>query len=93
MKAKWAVCVTLILFIIANRLPARQSATDRASFEDTKAKAEKGDAMGQLYLGLAYDAGSDVAQDFNEAVKWYRKSADQGNAIAQLMLAQMYFNG
>jgi len=36
----------------------------------------------------AYDAG-----DYAEAVKWYRKSAEQGNASAQFNLALMYNYG
>jgi uncharacterized protein len=34
-----------------------------------------------------------VAQDYNEAVKWYRKAAEQGNAPAQSNLGFMYENG
>jgi uncharacterized protein len=34
-----------------------------------------------------------VPQDDAEAVKWYRKAADQGDAFAQLNLANMYDNG
>jgi hypothetical protein len=31
---------------------------------------------------LCYDEGEGVKQDKAEAVKWYRKAAEQGNAIA-----------
>ena len=34
-----------------------------------------------------------VAQDYNEAVKWYRKSAEQGTAAAQSNLGRMYDEG
>ena len=36
----------------------------------------------------AYNAGN-----FEEAVKWYRKAAEQGDAVAQYKLAWMYENG
>jgi TPR repeat protein len=36
----------------------------------------------------AYNAGN-----FEEAVKWYRKAAEQGDAVAQYKLARMYKNG
>ena len=36
----------------------------------------------------AYDAG-----DYAEAVKWYRKAAEQGYAGAQSALGVMYYNG
>ena len=34
-----------------------------------------------------------VLEDDQEAVKWYRKAAEQGNASAQFNLADMYANG
>jgi hypothetical protein len=40
-----------------------------------------------------YDAGKDVAQDYKEAVKWYTKAAEQGDATAQFNLGVMYVNG
>jgi uncharacterized protein len=40
-----------------------------------------------------YDAGRGVAEDDAEAVKWYRKAAEQGHAMAQSNLGVMYGNG
>ena len=40
--------------------------------------ALQGNAEAQTALGLIYDAGRGVAQDYVEAVKWYRCAADQG---------------
>lgn len=37
--------------------------------------------------------GRGVAQDFAEAVKWYRKAADQNNPDAQIRLATCYNAG
>jgi uncharacterized protein len=92
MKMKWCVTGFLLLVLCAGvELHAQQSDTN--SIESIKTKAEKGNAIDELYLGTVYETGSGVAQDFAEAVKWYRKSADQGDAIAQLMLAQMYSDG
>ena len=34
-----------------------------------------------------------MPQDYAEAVKWYRKAAEQGYADAQLSLGFMYVNG
>jgi len=34
-----------------------------------------------------------VPQDYKEAVKWYRKAAEQGHAYAQSNLGGMYYNG
>ena len=40
-----------------------------------------------------YEKGYGVTQDYSEAVKWYRKSADQGNATAQSNMGIMYQYG
>jgi TPR repeat protein len=40
-----------------------------------------------------YDEGQGVSQDDSEAVRWYRKAADQGYATAQYVLGSMYRNG
>jgi hypothetical protein len=40
-----------------------------------------------------YDEGQGVAQDYKEAVKWYRLSAEQGDALAQFNLGLMYYEG
>ena len=34
-----------------------------------------------------------MPQDYREALKWYRKAADQGNAAAQRNLAVMFGEG
>ena len=47
----------------------------------------------QLRLGQMYANGWGVTQDVDEAVKWFRKSAEQGNLTAQLSLANMYIEG
>ena len=40
-----------------------------------------------------YQNGQGVSQDYKEAVKWYRLSAEQGEALAQFNLAFSYANG
>ncbi len=44
--------------------------------------AEQGYAKAQYNLGGMYDKGQGVPQDDAEAVKWYRKAAEQGDAEA-----------
>ena len=55
--------------------------------------AERGDAAAQYNLGLMYDNGQGVAQDYKAAVKWYTAAAEQGLAKAQSNLGVMYDNG
>ena len=54
---------------------------------------EQGDAVSQFNLGLMYDTGEGVTQDYQEAVRWYRLAAAQGYVNAQFNLAVMYANG
>ena len=65
----------------------------KKKFEETKAKAEKGDAKAQTNLGEMYAKREGVLEDDKEAVKWYRKAAEQGDAVAQFNLGVMYDNG
>ena len=37
-------------------------------------------------LGVCYYNGRGVEQNYEEAVKWYKKAAEQGNDDAQIML-------
>ncbi|MDG1302395.1 MAG: tetratricopeptide repeat protein, partial [Opitutae bacterium] len=39
------------------------------------------------------DHGNGIPEDDAEAVRWYRKAAEQGNAQAQYNLGRMYANG
>lgn len=56
-------------------------------------QAENGDAEAQLSLGVSYDKGEGVPQNYAEAAKWFRKAADQGDPYAQYDLGSMYEEG
>jgi uncharacterized protein len=59
-----------------------------------RALADKGDAVAQCSLGLAYQRGYvDAKPDDATAASWLQKSAEQGNAKAQYLLASLYQNG
>jgi len=55
--------------------------------------AHQGHAGAQYDLGVMYDNGQGVAQNYAEALKWLRLAADQGHAGAQFGLGVMYANG
>jgi tetratricopeptide (TPR) repeat protein len=57
------------------------------------AKAQRGDAGSQFWLGAGYEQGWFGRTDFQEALKWLRRAAGQGNADAQNTLGQMYEDG
>ena len=51
-----------------------------------KATAEKGSVQAQHLLGLMHDHGLGVAKNDKEAVRWYRKAAEQGLAWRRTIL-------
>ncbi|MCD8307992.1 MAG: sel1 repeat family protein [Clostridia bacterium] len=57
-------------------------------------KADAGDAEAQFMLGFYYQFGIfDGCPDDSKALKWYRKSAEQGNTKAQERLGDIYLRG
>ncbi len=63
------------------------------NFNETRLKAERGDAMAQYDLGACYSCGKGVYIETVEAAKWYRKSAEQGYGWAQYTLGRCYEEG
>ena len=56
--------------------------------------AESGYEWSQLRIGLMFEHGDEGAvQNDAEAVKWYRRAAEQGNDLAQVNLAVMIAQG
>ena len=51
--------------------------------------AELGDADGQFNLGLSYAQGEGVAQNYDEAAKWWKRAAAQDNADAAAALKEL----
>jgi TPR repeat protein len=68
-------------------------AGDRTALTELRQQAEKGNPKAQNNLGLMYLQGRGVAQNYSEAMKWYRKAAEQGLDVAQNSLGIMYGNG
>ena len=44
-------------------------------------------------LAFCYENGQGLKQDYEEAVKWYQKAAQQGNVNAMRNLARCYRHG
>ena len=55
-------------------------------FSDLKKRAKKGNTDAQFKLGVMYDIGLGVSQDFAMIVTWWRKAEEQGLAPAQEFL-------
>ena len=83
----------ITIFLLAFTLSFDSLANSIPDFNKTLKRAEQGYAAAKFNLGLMYDSGQGVTQDYKEAHKWYLKAAEQGYAKAQYNLAVMYANG
>ena len=71
----------------------QSSPAENDDFMKLKRSAEQGNAEAQYKLGLMYDIGKEVDQDYQKAFEWYEKSANQGLASSQSRLGSMYRYG
>jgi TPR repeat protein len=63
------------------------------AFREFRSLANEGHAKAQFRLGLLYEMGLGVKQNYSEAAKWYRKAAVQGNIESQKRLILMHKKG
>lgn len=61
--------------------------------EKDRPKAENGDSGAQLFMGYYYLKGFGVKQDYNEALKWFKKASDQGYMYGHSSMGKMYAEG
>jgi TPR repeat protein len=55
--------------------------------------AEKGQALAEYILGLAYTNAQGVSENYPEGLKWLQKAGEQGEAKAQFAVGVAYFKG
>jgi len=84
--------VALALMVASTGVLAAAAKSFEELYEQQRPLAEKGDAMAQNIMGEMYDEADDL-WSHGEALKWYKLSADQGYAPAQLKLGKKYFYG
>jgi uncharacterized protein len=70
------------------------SKNNRADYEtaakEVRKSAEGGNATAQNRLGLLYDEGQGVPQNYGQAKQWFEKAAEKGHAGAQVNLGTLY---
>lgn len=59
---------------------------EKTSKEYLLKAAEQGHSGAQCVLGVCYANGEGVSKDMSEAVKWWRKAAEQGDEDAKKAL-------
>lgn len=83
----------MLLALSAATAFAGSSPEEVRQFEQTKVRADAGESWSQYSLGNHYEMGKGVKKDLAQAIRWYRKSAEQGNIDGQGALANLYFEG
>jgi len=73
-------------------LEKREKEEWRKLEQKAKELEKKGDAQAQFDLGYKY-WDMRIPDGWKEAVKWFRRAADQGHSRAQSTLGQLYDNG
>jgi uncharacterized protein len=81
-----------VVLTVAVASARAESAFDRRA-HGVSSLARHGDAHAQTTLGFMYATGRGVPQNFELAVDWYRRAADQGDPTAQYLLGLMYDKG
>ena len=81
--------ITLLLAFLLGIISATCFAQENDISKLTKL-AEQGDVEAQNELGVCYDNGDGVPQNYDEAKKWFGKAAAQGYAVAQRNLGICY---
>ena len=66
---------------------------NKPDVDDCKVWAEQGNAVAQSNLGIIYQWGQGVPEDYKKSVYWYSKAAEQGHTAAQSNLGIMYASG
>ena len=79
-----------IMLILTLLLPSVSLAS---KFDETMSLAIQGHPDSQTKLGLMYSKGDGIPKNDVEAVKWFRKAAEQGDGPAQGFLSIKYQQG
>ena len=78
---------------LARGLAAAEAGNFITALQEWKPLAEAGNSFALYNLGVMYESGQGVIQDYKEAGKLYRLAAEQGYASAQGNLGIMYYYG
>ena len=71
----------------------KEMGSTETSIKEQEDPLNPSEPLQQAMLGWRYHAGEGMVQDFAEGVKWYRKAAEQGVALAQVSLGICYVKG
>ena len=92
-----ALCLTLFAGTAQADLRAGAAAYTggdyAAALSELRPLATQGDVVAQFIVGMMYNEGEGLAQDYSEAARWYSLAAAKGYAPAQNNLGSLYRDG
>lgn len=91
----WAITGLIVLVVGLycagqNTLVAPLSLSEVSTLQNA---AMIGNVDAQMRLGMIYESGMGLPQNYAEAAKWFRKAAEKGNRTAFASLGDIYANG
>ncbi|KAG0036298.1 hypothetical protein BGZ89_008420, partial [Linnemannia elongata] len=69
------------------------TAAHSSDFTQTSVSANLGDKDAQVTLGDMYKDGKGVTQDYQAAMAWYLRAAEQGDPVGQRKVGTLYEHG
>ncbi|MGA1207813.1 MAG: tetratricopeptide repeat protein [Litorivicinaceae bacterium] len=91
------LCVNPVVFANETTVEPGVRALERGHYSTAMRSwlplAREGVAEAQNNVGLMYERGLGVTQNYPEAMVWYRQAADQGLPEANLNLGLLYYSG
>ena len=86
--------LSVIAFLIfANSSKVNDIQTKILSIDELKELAHQEDSEAQMELAFYYEAGYKIELNYSESLRWYIKSAENGNTYAMVNLAHLYRKG
>ncbi len=71
----------------------QQNSLYNSSIEQLEAEAAKGNCLAQMTLGIYYQFGANVKQDYKKAFKYFKLAAEQGEYVSQNCVGYYYSQG
>lgn len=78
MNIRQKICFVLLLTTFSSVFSGNCFVKPYNDVDDCRIQAKQGDVDAQFILGFMYANGKGVSQNDMEAVKWFKKAAEQG---------------
>ncbi len=88
-----ALTASIIALACVSAMPAHAQMFTDAEVAARMLRANAGNAQEQYLLGVMYEQGKGVPQNYDQAMIWYRKAADQKHSAALLSVGNLYDKG